>query len=54
MLTIDNATKIFQKKQKVNKLTAEIIKLRAELAHWEKQRDFEAHKRLMVGRKQAK
>lgn len=48
MLTIDNATKIFQKKQKVNKLTAEIIKLRTALKYWERQKGLAMQQKMGV------
>lgn len=43
--------KTIQIKDKINQLTSDINKLRAELAYWERMRDFEAHQKFMASRK---
>jgi hypothetical protein len=48
---IDSATVIFRKKQEINRLTADIIKLRAKLAYLERQRDLENYQKFMESRR---
>ena len=42
---------ILLKREKIVKLKDDLAKLRAELAYWERMRDFEAHQKFMASRK---
>lgn len=48
LVNINYETEIFIKRQAINKLTADIIKLRAELNYWERQKGLGMQQKMGV------